>query len=47
MILAQYLNCMEKLRADNIKGSFNDWEWYINDNETGIKTSPPKKLTER
>jgi hypothetical protein len=48
MILAQYLNCMEKLRADNIKKvGFNNWEWHINNNKTGIKTSPPKKLSER
>lgn len=48
MILAQYLNCMEKLRADNIKDvSINDWEWYLNNKKTGIKTAPPKKIQER
>ena len=45
MILAQYLNCMEKLRSDNIhvasyyRGKAK-WEWIL----TGIETPPPKKL---
>lgn len=46
MMLGQYLNCMEKLRADNIIiASFtNDWYWKINDKQSSIKTAPPKKI---
>ena len=44
MILAQYINCMEKFRADNIKQTaFNRWEWTGSD----IRTAPPKKIQER
>jgi len=46
-ILAQYLNCMEELRSDNIKTCAGDWVWYIGNNKTAIRTAPPKKLTER
>jgi hypothetical protein len=48
MILAQYMNCMEKLRSDNIVlKSFNDWRWIVKRETTEIKTSPPRKLQER
>lgn len=47
MILAQYLNCMEKLRSDNIDLKHGRWEWFLNGKETGVKTKSPKKLNER
>jgi len=47
MILAQYLNCMEKLRSDNIKIYSGYWQWFVDGDKTGIRTTPPKKLTER
>lgn len=41
MILAQYLNCMEKLRSDNIDISPRGrWQW----NGTSIRTAPPRKI---
>jgi len=43
MILALYLNCMEKLRSDNIHNTNmhrNIWEWKI----VSIRTAPPKNL---
>lgn len=51
-ILSQYLNCFEKLRADNIKSEqlydgnkyFYEWSWVIENAKTRIKTSPPKKI---
>lgn len=48
MMLGQYLNCMEKLRADNIKYSNNGKWFWIADNgkETEIRTAPPKKLND-
>ena len=47
MILAQYLNCMEKLRSDNIGFDGCSWVWLVDGNETEIKTLRPKKLSER
>ena len=45
MILGQYLNCMEKLRADNIIHSFNSlWYWKINGKESNIRTAQPQKI---
>jgi hypothetical protein len=45
MILAQYINCMEKLRADNVELNFGQWYWTIDGKQSGIKTSPPKKIS--
>lgn len=56
MILGQYLNCMENLRADNIKRMQNnvdfkfigyDWYWIAEEKQTAIKTSAPKKLNSK
>jgi hypothetical protein len=51
-ILSQYLNCFEKLRADNIyrerkyDGSkyFHEWYWALGKDSSDIKTAPPKKI---
>jgi len=46
-ILAQYLNCLEKLRADNIsQGTMGRWEWNVK-SESRIYTAAPKKLREK
>jgi hypothetical protein len=49
MVLAQYLNCLEKLRSDNIEESDDDygWYWVINNKLSDIKTKPPRKLQEK
>ena len=49
MVLAQYLNCLEKLRADNIrKDDFGrGWFWVINNKISDIRTAPPLKLQEK
>jgi hypothetical protein len=44
MILGQYLNCLEKLRADNIQNSAGWWYWVSDKGETELRTSPPKKI---
>ena len=47
-ILAQYLNCMEKLRSDNIYIYVGQWFWRVDGEEPSkpsIRTSQPKKLT--
>lgn len=43
MILGQYLNCLEKLRADNIYYK-NYWYWRSDKGDTYIRTSSPKKI---
>lgn len=47
MILGQYINCMEKLRSDNIKFDLGAWYWLVKGIRSGIETAPPKKLKER
>ena len=50
MMLGQYLNCMEKLRADNIgRNTVGHWVWAGGTKRelTGIRTSPPQKLKEK
>ena len=44
MIIAQYLNCLEKLRCDNIGIHHGVWCWVIEGKQTDIRTSSPKKL---
>jgi|LSQX01.1.fsa_nt_gb hypothetical protein len=51
-ILSQYLNCFEKLRADNIVREqkydgnkyFYEWFWVIDKSKSEIKTAPPQKI---
>ena len=51
-ILSQYLNCIEKLRADNIVREkkydgnkyFYEWFWVVDKAKSEIKTAPPKKI---
>lgn len=51
-ILSQYLNCFEKMRADNIsrKQTYDgnkyiyDWYWKVDNSKVKIKTAPPKKI---
>ncbi len=44
LILSQYLNCLEKLRADNIKTKFDGWYWVVDGGISNIRTAPPRKL---
>ena len=44
LILAQYLNCLDKLRSDNIKRWYGYWVWVIRGHPSQIRTAPPKKL---
>lgn len=48
-ILAQYLNCMENLRAENIRQEDYSvqWYWIIDGKTSKEKTAPPKKLNRR
>ena len=48
MVLAQYLNCLEKLRADNIqqKEYSKSWYWVVNNRISDVQTASPQKLRE-
>jgi len=51
-ILTQYINCFEKMRADNIMREkrydgnkyFYEWYWVIGNEVSNIKTASPKKI---
>jgi hypothetical protein len=46
LVLAQYLSCLEKFRADNIqRGEHNiGWYWTVGNHISDIQTAPPRKL---
>ena len=44
-IIAQYIECAEKLRTDNVKrDQFNRYSWVLEDSNEMISTGIPKKL---
>lgn len=45
LVLSQYLNCLEKIRADNIVIYGSGWVWTKNGVRTEIRTAPPKKIS--
>ncbi len=44
-IVGQYIEELERLRADNIKPSMSRWVYNLPPSEPAIYTAPPKKLT--
>lgn len=47
-ILGQYIEEMERKRADNIKRDLNGrWKYIISDSQEEIRTAPPKKINEK
>ncbi len=50
LILTQYLNCLEKLRADNIEQEDTfprKWYWKVNGRRSKTETLTPKKIKEK
>jgi len=49
LMLIQYLNCMEKLRADNIdkQGFSKNWFWIVDGKLSNIRTKSPKIIKEK
>lgn len=45
--VSQYINCMEKVRSDNITYYANKWFWVKEGRRTEIRTAPPKKIAPR
>ncbi len=54
-MISQYLNCMEKLRSDDIFSKSNydgnkyltEWFWKVDGKESALRTAPPKKLKDK
>jgi hypothetical protein len=47
IVLSQYLNCLEKIRSDNVVQSDYDdnvWYWRVGGKQSTIRTSPPKSF---
>jgi hypothetical protein len=45
LVLSQYLNCLEKFRADNIELDYGSrWHWKIQEEGDDVIAAPPKKL---
>jgi hypothetical protein len=44
MVLSQYLNCLDKIRADNVVLKYRSWFWLVDGVESDIRTGPPKKI---
>ena len=47
IILEQYLNCLEKLRGDNVEYSDFDWRWLVSGSASSHITTKPQKLKEK
>jgi hypothetical protein len=45
LVMSQYIGALEKLRADNIEGDYQErWSWVIDGSISNIRTAPPAKL---
>ena len=44
VILSQYLNCMEKLRADKVRSRRGRWYWLVDGEISALRAAPPRKL---
>jgi len=44
VMISQYLNSLEKLRADNIERDRRDWFWIVDGEISDIRTAEPRKI---
>jgi len=44
MVFEQYLNCLEKLRGDNIEQKHSSWYWLLDGEISSHRTSIPMKI---
>jgi len=48
VILAQYAECLETLRANNIKQSqLGVWHWKTKDEGAAIRSAPPNRILKK
>jgi hypothetical protein len=48
-VVSQYLQCFEKLRADNVQLIYGTWYWVledVSDEASRVQTTKPKRLRE-
>jgi hypothetical protein len=45
-IVAQYMECLEQLRSENIYKKYNSWYWIAEDDDT-LHTGPPRKILKK
>lgn len=46
-IIGQYMEELERKRADNIKRDAGTWIYSLSDSQERIRTAPPKKIAEK
>lgn len=46
-IVGQYIEELERKRADNLKRDAGNWIYALSDSEEKIRTAPPKKINEK
>lgn len=44
LIIAQYMQAMEKFRSDDIYEEYGEWYYKIKDSNDQIRTAPPAKI---
>ncbi|WKZ47443.1 MAG: hypothetical protein QY306_16645 [Anaerolineales bacterium] len=44
VVISQYINSLEKIRADNIESRSGYWFWVIDGEISDIRTAEPKKI---
>jgi hypothetical protein len=47
MIITQYIEAFERLRADNVQFDYDGWYYALSDGPKNIKTAPPRRLSEK
>lgn len=47
MIVSQYLEAIERYRADNIKNNSGTWSYRVDEDGPYVRAAPPKKLTRK
>jgi hypothetical protein len=46
-IIGQYIEELERKRADNLKRELSSWFYDLSDSQEKIRTAPPKKISEK
>ena len=47
MMLAQYIKCMDQMRADNVYVNLGRWYWCVDGERSNLLTSRPRKLKKK
>jgi len=47
LVIGQYLEELERKRADNLKRDMGNWIYSLTDSMEKIRTAPPKKINEK